>query len=296
MRQLIEEFLANASLEKGLSRATLESYSSDLVHFCKFCKEKNIDSPDAVSLDLIYDYLDYITDSAYKSTTIARRLISIKLFFRFLSREKIIHKDITGVMDSPRLWKILPEFLSIDEVEKLLNFYNDNEPLTVRNRTIVELLYSCGLRVSELVNLKVEDILVDRGILRFFGKGNKERIVPYGESAERQINKYLKESRLILNSRQLKKNWLFLTKSGRQLSRKRIWDIITSAAKMSGIRKNVSPHTMRHSFATHLLHNGADLRVIQEMLGHSDIATTQIYTHINQNQMINAHKNFHPRG
>jgi integrase/recombinase XerD len=232
----------------------------------------------------------------YESTTIARRLVAIKVFFRYLFQEKIISEDITDVMDSPKLWRMLPDFLSLNEVNALLEVYSSRgkDPLTFRNRTMLELMYACGLRVSEEANLKTANILFEQSLLRVTGKGNKERIVPVGNTALKLLKRYLNEIRPELGPPEGELT-VVVSKNGKPLNRERIWAIVKEAARKAGITKNIYPHTLRHSFASHLLENGADLRIIQEMLGHADISTTQIYTHIDQNRLLNVHKQFHPR-
>ena len=295
MEFYLDQFIGYETLEKGLARSSVKSYISDLEHFRTFCEQSMVETLEEIDKDIILDYLDTLKDAEYAATSITRRLVAIKVFFRFLVREKYLDKDITDVMDSPKLWKILPSHLNFHEVELLINYYTGREILTIRNRTILEVMYSCGLRVSEAVNLKMENLKFDTGIIRVLGKGNKERIIPIGKAAQRLINKYLKDSRPLLNKNEETIEWVFLSNNGKQLTRKRIWDVVKDAAKMCGIEKNVYPHTLRHSFATHLLHNGADLRVIQEMLGHADISTTQIYTHVNKDKLMAAHRQFHPR-
>ena len=226
--------------------------------------------------------------------SIARRLVAIKVFFRFLVQENLLEKDVTAVMESPRLWKILPGTLSVKEVDALLNGVFGDDPLAVRDRAMMELLYASGLRVSELVGLTLEELHLDSDYLRCTGKGNKMRVVPVGGKAKDAIEKYLAEARPKLVKDPAVRQ-VFLTRRGTALSRKTVWKEIVLFARRAGITKKVSPHTLRHSFATHLLANGAPLRMIQEMLGHADIATTQIYTHVDQNRLKSVHQQFHPR-
>jgi integrase/recombinase XerD len=200
-------------------------------------------------------------------------------------------------MDSPKLWRLLPDFLSTEEIEKILRIFpaTGKDPLIFRNRTILEVMYACGLRASETANLRIDSLHADDEILRVTGKGNKERIVPIGRTARKLVERYISEIRPQLNPAKQEKPILFLSKNGRPLDRERIWGIVKEAARLAGINKNIHPHTLRHSFASHLLENGADLRIIQEMLGHADISTTQIYTHIDQKRLLSVHKQFHPR-
>lgn len=296
MERILQHFLGYVSLERGLSVNSADAYGSDLHDFIGYLKENGIAGFTDVTRDTILDYLAFCKERGMESSTLARRLVAVKVFFRYLANERIIAQDITDVMDSPKLWRILPEFMSTQEVEALLNAYpvRSEDPLTFRNRCILELMYACGLRVSETADLRVGSINFDEKIVRACGKGSKERIVPIGHVAEDLIRRYLGTVRpmLLKNSSETA---LFLSNHGRKLDRIRIWGIVKQAADIAGIRKNIHPHTLRHSFASHLLENGADLRVIQEMLGHADISTTQIYTHIDQRRLLSVHKKFHPR-
>ena len=249
-----------------------------------------------VTRDIILDYLGSCKDREMESATLARRLVAIKVFFRYLTQERIIAQDITDVMDSPKLWRILPDFMSPQEVDALLNAFpaTVRDPLEFRNRCILELMYACGLRVSETANLSVGSLNFDENLIRAFGKGSKERIVPIGRTARELIKRYLETVRPLL-VRDNSVTALFLSNHGRKMDRIRIWEVVKLAAERADIHKNIHPHTLRHSFASHMLENGADLRVIQEMLGHADISTTQIYTHVDQQRLLSVHKKFHPR-
>jgi integrase/recombinase XerD len=296
MERTVGHFKGFLTMEKGLSSNSVAAYSIDLLDFIRFLKEGNIREYNEITRDKILDYLSECRMKGYESTTIARRLVAIKVFFRYLFQEKIISEDITDVMDSPKLWRMLPDFLSLNEVNALLEVYSSRgkDPLTFRNRTMLELMYACGLRVSEEANLKTANILFEQSLLRVTGKGNKERIVPVGNTALKLLKRYLNEIRPELGPPEGELT-VFVSKNGKPLNRERIWAIVKEAARKAGITKNIYPHTLRHSFASHLLENGADLRIIQEMLGHADISTTQIYTHIDQNRLLNVHKQFHPR-
>ena len=290
-----ESFL---TLERGLSFNTVNSYLADLRIFCDFCRERSIDSPENITRDLVLDFLAERQDVYFEaSATLARKLISIKLFCRFLAEENIIESDPTLVMDSPRLWKYLPDFLSAEEVERLLESFpaRSKEAHLQRNRTILELIYASGLRVSEAANLQISDISFDDAVLRVNGKGSKVRIVPVGKSALTLLKFYLQNSRPQLLGDKSDRGVLFLSVRGNKLNREWIWQMVKTAALTAGITKNIYPHTLRHSFASHLLANGADLRVIQEMLGHADLRTTEIYTHVASDRLMGIHKQFHPR-
>ncbi len=294
---LIKAFGNYLSLEKGLSKNTVSSYISDINFFAAHLGKKGIDDFSRITRDDILEYLEACSDKHMESTSIARKLVSIKVFFRFLVSEKIVKSDVTDVMNSPKLWRVLPDFLSIQEVDKLLDVFapNAKDPLTIRNRAIIELIYSCGLRVSELVNIQIHDLKFDDAVIKVTGKGNKERIVPIGAKAEKILTKYIEHSRPKLLKESSIQPKVFISHNGKILTRAMIWNIVKSAALLAGIKKNIYPHTLRHSFASHLLQNGADLRVIQEMLGHADISTTQIYTHVDQSRLRNIIKSFHPR-
>ena len=297
MSPYLKSFSVYITMEKGLSRNTASSYISDLNFFIEFLRAKNICDFSKISRDDVLNFLEEGADKGLESSSTARRLVSIKTFFKYLIEERVISSDVTDVMTSPKLWRILPDFLSIEEVSALLEVFSNRatDPLVFRNRAIIEVLYSCGLRVSEAVNLCLYNVKLDDAIIKVRGKGDKERIVPIGKPAETILNRYMSTFRPKLLKRNPEEPALFLSKSGEPLTRERIWGVIKEAAKLAGIRKNISPHTLRHSFASHLLANGADLRVIQEMLGHADISTTQIYTHVDGNRLKNIIKNFHPR-
>lgn len=295
MIDLVQGFKASLLLEKGLAPATIEAYLSDVLDFIRYLERTSgLEDPKQVTRFEIMDYLEYCQENSMAVSTISRRLISIKLFFRYLVAERVLDENITDVMDSPRLLKLIPDFLSEIEVESLLKAADGPENLQKRNRLILELLYSCGLRVSELCNLKMDSPNFDRSIMRVKGKGSKERLVPFGREAEKMMVNYLRKVRPQLDKTG-RVSELFLSKSGKKITRSLVWQLIKKLAVEAGIQKNIFPHTLRHSFASHLLKNGADLRVIQEMLGHSDIATTQIYTHVEHSRLAQVHKQFHPR-
>lgn len=294
LRGWIDGFVAYLRLEAGLSSKTASAYSADLDSFLCFLEDRELYRPEDVTRDLILDYLESQQALGMESTTLARRMVSIKVFFRFLAREKAVASDVTEVMESPRLWKMLPDFLSIQEVDALLHACEGKDPLSLRNKAILELLYASGLRASEITALRLDGVNFKEGFLRVIGKRDKERIVPFGTEAERTLDDYLKLSRPALDVTGTGVTF-FLSHRGRPLTRERVWMIVSQTARSAGITKEVYPHMLRHSFATHLLANGADLRVIQEMLGHASIATTQIYTHTDHSRIAEAHRRFHPR-
>lgn len=296
MDKILQHFCGYLLMERGLSRNSISAYRCDLADFIAYLKKYGKTDFSEVTRDNIIDFLGEHKENGMEPASLARRLVAIKVFFRYLAQEKFVPENITSVMDSPKLWRILPEFMSSREVEALMNVYavNAKDFLVIRNRAILEVLYACGLRVSEVASLKVSSVNAENGVIRVLGKGSKERIVPVGHLAVQALRRYLTKSRPNL-LRSPDEPTLFLSQRGRKLNRERIWAIIKEAALQAGIMKNIHPHTLRHSFASHLLENGADLRVIQEMLGHADIATTQIYTHVDQRQLLAVHKKFHPR-
>lgn len=297
MYEVLKHFGGYLSVERGLSENSVSAYLTDLRDFAEFLTAQQTNAFASVTRDDIISFLSECRERGLESSSIARRLVSIKVLFRYLFQENLIPNDITDVMDSPKLWRVLPDFLSPSEVESILKVFpvTGKDPLVFRNRVILEVMYACGLRVSETAGLRMGDILKGQNLLRVTGKGDKERIVPIGRTAEKLLMRYIDESRPKL-AKSTEVQFVFLSRSGKRLDRERIWAIVKDAAKRAGVTKNIHPHTFRHSFASHLLENGADLRVIQEMLGHADISTTQIYTHVDQNRLISIHKKFHPRG
>ena len=277
---------------------TALAYATDLREFIDFCETQHVTAAAGITRDLILDFLGERQEKFFEvSTTLARKLISIKLFCRFLEQEKIIESDPTLIMDSPRLWTYLPDMLSTDEVERLLSAYpaQSDEAHLQRNRAILEIIYASGLRVSEAAHLLVSDVNFEDATLRIVGKGSTVRIVPVGQTALEIINFYIRHSRPKLRRENSSIGELFLSVRGKPLNREWIWAMVKEAARAAGIGKEIYPHMLRHSFASHLLANGADLRVIQEMLGHSDLRTTEIYTHVENERLIGIHKQFHPR-
>ena len=295
----IREFGQFIVLERGLAANTRNAYENDLESAADYLRGvRGIDSWSRVDRDTLLDYLDDLRDRGLESSTAARHLVALKMLFRYLKSEGKISVDITEVMESPRLWKILPDFLSEQEVVSLMKAFSpkSGDPLEIRNRTILELLYSSGLRVSETAGLLLNSIDVEQETIRVIGKGSKTRIVPVGKPALRQLKNYLTFARPVFAEKNPSNPALFLSSRGRALDRERIWQVVKLAAEIAGVTKNIHPHTLRHSFASHLLANGADLRTIQEMLGHANIATTEIYTHIDRSKLLSVHRKFHPRG
>ena len=294
MKELIKTFLDYLSVERGLSQNTLISYQKDLYSYVGFISGRAIDSLSKTDKDDIVNFMLSQKDRGLSPNSIARGLAAIKSFYRFLVRERILKSDPTSLVDSPKLWKKIPQALSLNEVDALLGQPNIRERQGIRDRAILETLYATGMRVSEAVNLRIDNVNLDIGFLRCIGKGNKERVIPVGKKAVVSIKRYIDTSRLeFLKNRQ--SEFLFLNRFGKKISRQSLWKLIKKYAKGAKIKKPIRPHVLRHSFATHLLERGADLRSVQEMLGHSSISTTQIYTHIDKERLKSIHKMFHPR-
>ena len=294
MREFLGLFLDFLSIEKGLSKNTLLAYERDLRRYLGFMSKRGLVSLNEVNRKEIMDYLLKERDRGLNPSSVARELVAIRMFHRFLADEGRIREDVTDALEAPKLWKHLPECLSIQEMESLLDAPDLREPQGVRDQACLELMYATGLRASELTGLKIGLLNFELGTVRVIGKGEKERIVPMGSSARKSVKRYLDQVRPQW-VKQRPEDALFVSRLGRKLSRVSVWAILKKYAGDAGIRKKVYPHILRHSFATHLLENGADLRVVQELLGHSDISTTQIYTHIEKSRLKKIHHQFHPR-
>ncbi len=294
MKALIKEFLDYLSIERGLSKNTLESYGRDLGKYSAYFKEQGIENPDGVKRQDIQNFLMTLKDGKLNASSIARNLVAIKVFHRYLTTQRYIKEDVTSVLETPKLWKTLPDVLDLSEVEAIIEKPNTLKKQGLRDRAALELMYATGMRVSELVNLKVSDIHMDAGFVRCIGKGQKERVIPVGRKAKEALRKYLEKARPKFLKNKVS-TALFLTRLGKSMSRQSFWMIIKRYVREARIKKRVTPHTFRHSFATHLLQRGADLRVVQELLGHTDISTTQIYTHIDKERLKQIHQKFHPR-
>ena len=295
MQELIESFLNYLSVERFLSKNTIVSYRRDLTKYIGYLKNCKINSLSETSRKNISDFMFTLKDKGLSANSIARNLVAIKVFYRFLVRERILKDDPSGLLESPRLWKKIPDVLSVPEVEALLGACDLYQTQGIRDRAILELMYATGLRVSEAVNLKIQDVNLEVGFLRCIGKGSKERIVPLGKEAIAALKRYLEKVRPKLAKDAPGDSILFLSRLGKRISRQSLWKLIKRYARKARIKKEIRPHTLRHSFATHLLSRGADLRSLQEMLGHADISTTQIYTHVDKNRLKLIHKTYHPR-
>ncbi|MHB8579755.1 MAG: site-specific tyrosine recombinase XerD [Ignavibacteriaceae bacterium] len=292
----MKEYLSLIRLEKNLSENTVSSYKSDISAFIRFMEEFGINDPSLVEYKHLSAFFKALSNLGLSVNSAARYYSSIKGFFLFLYKNKYIKNDPVEKLSSPKLKKSLPSVLSIQEVDAILSMPQVDEKLGLRDRAILELLYACGTRVSELAFLKLSDLYFNEEVIRVFGKGSKERLIPIGSSAVSWITKYLQQSRPLLEKKTKSENYVFLNNRGTKLSRMGVWKIVERYSKEAGINKKIHPHTFRHSFATHLLEGGADLRAVQEMLGHVDISTTQIYTHIDREYIKQVHKDFHPRG
>ena len=289
---LLDQFINHLRVEKGLADNTIESYSRDLIRFLHFLKSRNV-SPLHVAQDHIMDYMSTL-EGALSVRSAARNLSAIKIFFRFLVSDGKIEGNPSRLLESPKLPQRLPGVLTQNEVEMLLSQPDVSNPRGQRDKAMLELLYATGLRVSELVGLEVSNINLEAGYVRTVGKGSKERMVPMGEKALNALRDYLSDGRVgLLRKRRSPK--LFLNSRGQSLTRQGFWKIIKQYGVLAGINKKITPHLLRHSFASHLLEGGADLRAVQVMLGHADISTTQIYTHVTRERLKEIHEKYHPR-
>lgn len=292
----VKQFKNYLRLERSLSENTIEAYERDVMKLSQYLEmTKRKVSPSTLTSKHLIQFVEYINELGASAYSQARILSGIKAFYKYLMFEEIITKDPTTLIEGPKLGRKLPDTLDFHEIEKLLNNIDLSKPEGARNRAILEVLYSSGLRVSELVNLKLSNIYFDIGFLRVIGKGNKERLVPIGREAMKFLKIYLEDIRVQIPIQKGFESFAFLNRRGKNLTRVMIFTIIKNLAKNIGLKKTISPHTFRHSFATHLLEGGADLRAVQEMLGHESITTTEIYTHLDRDYLKQVIKEFHPR-
>ncbi len=293
----IEGFRGYLKVEKGLSDNSIHAYVTDLTKLVHFLKDKGYGNlgPEGVTLNHLKEMMEWVTQKGISPRTQARIISGIKSFYKFLLIEEKIDRDPTALLESPKIGRKLPEILSVDEIDSIINAIDTKKPEGQRNKAILETLYSCGLRVSELIELKISNLFFESGFIKIEGKGNKERLVPISTKAIKEINLYLSEYRRNLNIHVDSEDILFLNRRGKKLSRVMIFTIIKNLVAKLGLTKNVSPHTFRHSFATHLIDGGANLRAVQEMLGHESIITTEIYTHLDKEYLKNTMIQFHPR-
>jgi integrase/recombinase XerD len=288
-------FKAWLQLEKSLAENSIEAYLRDLTLFCRFLDSSKLaDSPAGVQTEHLRVFLKWIHEHGFSAGSQARILSGIKSFYRYCLLEQICTEDPTSLLEAPKKKRVLPDTLSFVEIEKLIAQLDLSKSESTRNKAMLETLYSCGLRVSELVNLQISKLYLDLGFIRVRGKGDKERLVPIGDSASRYIQLYRQTTRQQITPQKGKEDFLFLNKRGGSISRVMVFYIIRDLARSAGIQKTVSPHTFRHSFATHLIEGGADLRAVQEMLGHSSITTTEIYTHLDRDFLRKTLLEFHP--
>ncbi|HMI55247.1 MAG TPA: site-specific tyrosine recombinase XerD [Gemmatimonadaceae bacterium] len=290
----VERFDDFLALEQGASLQTSRAYKLDVARFVTYANIKGASSPTDVGARTLREYVYHLKDLGLSPASIRRNISAVRTYFKFLAGEGHVVRDPSERLDTPKRWRTLPEVLGVEEIEKLLAAPSLDEPLAFRDRAMLELAYGAGLRVSEWISLTVRDVMLQDHLVRVFGKGAKERLVPIGRRAIGAIAIYLREQRPSLEKGE-GKGVLFLNARGQPLSRMGAWKILRKYVRQAGITKPVSPHTLRHSFATHLLEGGADLRAVQEMLGHVDISTTQIYTHVDREYLRSVHKQFHPR-
>lgn len=288
-------FLDHLRFERGLSEKTLVSYRHDVVRMIEFLRRHGRDAPAAVTTADLRALILELKDLGLSASSIARNLSAIRTYFGFLTSENLAVADPSERLQTPRAWRSLPEVLTVQEITKLLETPDLSHPLAWRDRALLEFAYASGVRVSELIGLQIRNLSLDEGVALVFGKGSKERMVPLGRSAVGALSLYLREVRPRIEKGR-GEGRVFLNARGRPLTRMGVWKILRGHVEAAGIRKAVSPHTLRHSFATHLLEGGADLVAVQEMLGHADISTTQVYTHVDRRYLAEVHRSFHPRG
>jgi integrase/recombinase XerD len=290
----LERFRDYLALEAGNSRHTVENYLRDITRLAEYATSRGAKTPQQLSAAQLREFIYFLKDLGLAPTTIRRQISAIRTYFKFLVGEGLAARDPSERIESPKRWRTLPAVLSVAEVKLLLNAPNTDAPLAIRDRALLEFAYATGMRVSELVGIKLQHISFAERVVRVFGKGGKERIIPFGKTALGVISMYARETRPALD-RGNGRGVLFLNARGTPLSRVGAWGIIRANARRAGLAKRVTPHTLRHTFATHLLEGGADLRAVQEMLGHADLSTTQLYTHVDRDYLRTVHKSYHPR-
>jgi integrase/recombinase XerD len=296
MKIFLDEFLAALKLEKNLSVNTIDSYRNDITNLFQFLQNYRITDPSQIKYNHLGEFFKFLNEAGLASSSASRYHSSLKGFFSYLYQNKYISQNPVEKVPSPKLSKNLPLVLTVNEVDAILSQPDVKNKFGLRDKALMELFYACGIRVSELINLKISGLFFREEIIRVFGKGSKERLVPIGSSAINWVTEYLKNSRPLLERKGKSEGHVFLNTRGTKLSRMGVWKIVDRYVREAKIDKEVHPHTFRHTFATHLLEGGADLRAVQEMLGHADISTTQIYTHIDRDYIKQVHRDFHPRG
>jgi len=292
---LLPRFADYIALEQGLSLRTQEAYRRDLERLAQYADAKGVGGPLDITARVLREFVYHLKDLGLSPASIRRNVSAVRTYFKFLTGDGLVVRDPSERLETPKRWRTLPDVLTVEEVQRLLASPSLDDSLVFRDRALLELAYGAGLRVSEWITLGVRDLQLEEGLVRVFGKGSKERLVPIGRSAIGAVAVYLRELRPRLEKGE-GKGVLFLNARGRPLTRMGAWKILRGHVERAGITKHVSPHTLRHSFATHLLEGGADLRAVQEMLGHVDIATTQIYTHVDREYLRQVHRSYHPRG
>jgi len=292
---LVEPFIDFLSLERSAAPLTRDAYARDVLRFAAYATTHGAPSPASIAARVVREYVYHLKDLGLAAASIRRNVSAVRTYYRFLLADGHVVRDPTERLEMPRRWRTLPEVLTVDEVQRLLAAPTLDEPLAFRDRALFELGYGAGLRVSEWITVAVRDVLLEEGLVRVMGKGSKERLVPIGRPAIGAVAVYLRELRPRLD-RGSGARVLFLNARGEPLTRMGAWKVLRKYVTAAGITKRVTPHTLRHSFATHLLEGGADLRAVQDMLGHTDISTTQIYTHVDREYLRSVHRQFHPRG
>ncbi len=292
---LLEQFEDYLMFERNLAANTIEAYVRDLGGFVREAVLSGAKSPAAVDRDCVAEYLNELAEAGLAASSLSRKLSSIRLYFRFLEGEGAVPADPTRTLELPRRGRKLPEVLSLEEIEAMLKKVDPSRKGGLRDRALIELMYGTGMRVSEVCSLRLEDIRTEQALVIVFGKGSKERVVPLGELALAALDEYIGKERLLLDKGSGGASVFLNLRGGRQLTRMGIWKLLQKYAKKAGLESKVYPHVLRHSFATHLVENGADLRAVQEMLGHADISTTKIYSHLSGDTLRQVHRDFHPR-
>ncbi len=293
---ILEKYYDSLLFDKGLSKLTLESYGNDLRRYFEFLEQKGVDDPCGIEPEHIREFIVLLSDLGLTISSVIRNLSSVKNFHKFLVNEDICSTNPSLHIETPKHPKTYPAVLSVEEIEGIFSIPDLSTELGKRDRAMLEVTYACGLRISELLTVEYNSVIFPEGIVRVIGKRNKERIVPIGPSALEHLKAYLAEVRPALAAKGKSKNFLFLNARGNRMSRMGFWKILRKYVQLAGLSVDIHPHTFRHSFATHLLEGGADLRSVQEMLGHADISTTQIYTHIDREHLKQIYRQFHPRG
>lgn len=296
MNPFLKEYLALLKVEKNLTKNTISSYKNDLESFLNYIEDIGIKDLSEINSDHISSFFKLLKNLGLNERSSARYFSSIRGFFKYLMKNDYVESSPIEKMKAPKISRKLPSVLSVDEINMILNSPSTEDKYGIRDKAILEVFYACGLRVSELINLKIVDLFLKENLIKVFGKGRKERLVPIGSIAIACIENYLTQSRPFLKKNLQSENYVFLSNRGKKFSRMGVWKIVKRYVEQTNIKKEIHPHTFRHSFATHLIEGGADLRSVQEMLGHSDISTTQIYTHIDRDYIKKVHKMYHPRG